>query len=70
MKFLKILAMTLSLSMTAQADPPSTHGMVVFGKNATYVSHLPMFHAPHDYQLVMKVSFSGACPKSFVTLDR
>ncbi len=50
MKFL-ILAF---LSLTAQAaDRPSLHGMLLFGKkNTMYVSHLPMFHNPHDYQLI------------------
>lgn len=34
-----------------------THGMALFGgKDALYTSHLPMFHAPHDYQLVLQVS--------------
>lgn len=33
-----------------------THGMALFGgKDALYASHLPMFHAPHDYQLVLQV---------------
>mgnify|MGYP000495227802 CR=1 FL=1 len=31
-----------------------TRGMALFGgKDALYASHLPMFHAPHDYQLVL-----------------
>ncbi|MBN9414567.1 MAG: hypothetical protein J0I12_03970 [Candidatus Eremiobacteraeota bacterium] len=29
------------------------HGMVMFGKN--YLSHIPMFHEPHDYQIIMDV---------------
>lgn len=40
------------------ASPPpgghmGIHGMVVFGKN--YLSHIPMFHEPHDYQIIMDV---------------
>jgi hypothetical protein len=32
------------------------HGMALFGgKDALYASHLPMFHAPHDYQVVLRV---------------
>lgn len=27
------------------------HGMLVFGRH--YLSHIPMFHVPHDYQIVM-----------------
>jgi hypothetical protein len=32
------------------------HGMALFGgKDAVYASHLPMFHAPHDAQVILKV---------------
>jgi hypothetical protein len=32
------------------------HGMALFGgKDGLYASHLPMFHAPHDYQVVLQV---------------
>jgi hypothetical protein len=48
------------LSLTAQADVPSTHGMLVFGKDKIYVSHLPMFHAPHDYQLIAELELPPA----------
>ena len=41
-----------------QMTPPpgghmGVHGMVMFGKN--YLSHIPMFHEPHDYQIIMDV---------------
>lgn len=45
----------LILGAAARADVPSTHGMLLFGQKADYASHLPMFHAPHDYQLLMKL---------------
>jgi len=33
-----------------------THGMALFGgQEGLYASHLPMFHAPHDYQVVLQV---------------
>lgn len=36
------------------------HGMVVFGDGeATWISHLPMFEAPHDVQLVARVHVAG-----------
>lgn len=35
-------------------DPPGTHGMLVAGTDAVYLSHLPMFHRPHDYQLILR----------------
>ena len=32
------------------------HGMALFGgKDGLYASHLPMFHAPHDYQVILRV---------------
>ncbi len=29
--------------------------MLLFGKEKVYVSHLPMFHSPHDYQLIAEL---------------
>lgn len=31
------------------------HGMVLFGHNALYASHLPMYQAPHDVQAVLRL---------------
>ncbi|MFZ3002783.1 MAG: hypothetical protein WA071_20885 [Undibacterium umbellatum] len=32
------------------------HGMLLFGNSeGMYVSHLPMFHPPHDYQVVLQI---------------
>lgn len=42
------------------SDPPSTHGMLVTGQSQVLLSHLPMFHNPHDYQVLMEVSLGGA----------
>jgi hypothetical protein len=43
----------------AHAPRVGTHGMVLFGSgDETYVSHIPMFRAPHDMQLVLAVSLS------------
>ncbi|MEH6416159.1 MBL fold metallo-hydrolase [Pseudomonas sp. CGJS7] len=36
------------------ADSPNTHGMLVVGVDAVYLSHLPMFHRPHNYQLIFE----------------
>lgn len=36
------------------------HGMVVFGAgDHVFVSHIPMFHAPHDMQIVAEVTWTG-----------
>lgn len=44
--------------VSAFADEPAVHGMLLFGKNANYISHLPMFHTPHDYQLIATVELA------------
>ena len=57
MKFLNLITLCLALTgLQAKADPIANHGMFLLGKKNTYVSHLPMFHAPHDYQVILKVS--------------
>lgn len=44
------------MASQARASEPAFHGMVLFGNNTHYISHLPMYHAPHDYQVVAQVS--------------
>lgn len=51
-----IIALSLFMGAASQADTTAIHGMVLFGKSNTYASHLPMFHPPHDRQLIMKIS--------------
>ncbi len=44
---------------TTFPDKPSTHGMLLFGGTADaniYASHLPMFHSPHDYQVLLRLA--------------
>lgn len=37
-------------------DPKGGHGMLFFGHgDSFYISHLPMFHSPHDYQAIVEV---------------
>ena len=58
------LAGWLWLAGAALAAPGAgwgEHGMVLFGgKDALFASHLPMFHAPHDYQVVLKLRLQDA----------
>src|SRR5471030_1344452 len=45
-------------SAAASAAGPTygEHGMALFGgTQGLYASHLPMFHAPHDYQVILQV---------------
>ena len=37
-------------------DPSATHGMLLFGKDEIFVSHLPMFRSPHDYQVIARIT--------------
>ncbi len=58
--FFAIATLGLALNFVSTAcaksdDPPATHGMLVFGDREIYFSHLPMFHNPHDYQVIMKI---------------
>ncbi|MGZ3181430.1 MAG: hypothetical protein ACXU8N_03230 [Telluria sp.] len=53
----------LALPLLARAADASfgSHGMVLFGgRDGLYASHLPMFHSPHDTQVVLRVHFTDA----------
>lgn len=54
------------------AEPASVHGMLMVGDGPIYLSHLPMFHAPHDYQVILEVTLlkEGADPTATYTQDR
>lgn len=39
-------------------DKASTHGMLIFGKNKIYAYHLPMFHSPHNYQIILELELT------------
>ena len=41
------------------SDPAGSHGMLVVGTDVVYLSHLPMFHAPHDYQLIFEAGLDA-----------
>jgi hypothetical protein len=47
-------------------DKPATHGMLIFGKEAIYASHLPMFRTPHNYQIILELELTPADKKKFV----
>jgi hypothetical protein len=50
-------AFAMDHSAHSNHDRPATHGMAVVGHNKVYLSHLPMFHSPHDYQVILEVEF-------------
>jgi hypothetical protein len=44
-------------------DAPPTmgvHGMLLFGSGPIYLSHLPMFGRPHNFQVILEVTFDEA----------
>ncbi|WP_295998705.1 hypothetical protein [Rugamonas sp.] len=58
------LTLTLTLAAAPAAGAPASwgeHGMVLFGgMEGLYAAHLPMFHAPHDHQVVLQVRLADA----------
>jgi hypothetical protein len=54
LRALPAMAGALSPSRPPSTDPPGSHGMLVVGTDVVYLSHLPMFHSPHDYQLIFE----------------
>lgn len=61
-----------ALAAQASTDPPAIHGMLLFGDRQLYASHLPMFHAPHDYQAIMAIHLSSPSgdPAALYRADR
>lgn len=51
-------------------DPPSVHGMLLFGNDNLYLSHLPMFHPPHDYQVILKIALSEEAKSTYFTAKK
>lgn len=53
---LAALAFLIAGQAAAQDTSMGSHGMALFGdRDGLYASHLPMFHAPHDHQVVLQV---------------
>lgn len=49
---------TTSAQHVHYPDKPNTHGMLLMGMEIVYAEHLPMFHQPHDYQIILELEFS------------
>lgn len=66
-RFFSLLALLpLFQSAAAASDPASVHGMLLFGSEQVYLSHLPMFHKPHDYQVILKVELPASVQKAYL----
>ena len=64
------LVLFLALTSVSRADISSVHGMLLFGRQTNYASHLPMFHAPHDCQLILKLDLLQAGTSQALALYR
>ncbi len=53
-------------------EPASGHGMAIIGEMTVFLSHLPMFMSPHDYQVILEVTFTsqGSDPQRVYAEDR
>ncbi|HEX7734636.1 MAG TPA: hypothetical protein VF458_07230 [Ktedonobacteraceae bacterium] len=51
-----------------ECDTTGTHGMLLFGdQEALYLSHLPMFTSPHNFQVILEVGFDDAIRNTFLS---
>ncbi len=41
------------------------HGMLLFGEEVVYLSHLPMFAPPHNFQVILEVTLDDAGHEAF-----
>ena len=48
------------------APRAGVHRMLLFGDNAVFASHLPMFRSPHDYQVVLEVELPDGVRRAYV----
>lgn len=67
MRIIILLFFCLALSPGAllAQNHPSVHGMVLFGSEKIYLSHLPLFHAPHDYQVLLEIDLPTSAKASY-----
>ena len=51
-----------------EGDTTGIHGMLLFGgEEALYLSHLPMFASPHNFQVILEVGFDDAVRNTFLS---
>lgn len=44
------------MDMPGEPEPP--HNMMVVGEKSVYLSHLPMFMSPHNFQVILEADFT------------
>jgi hypothetical protein len=61
MKRRHLLGLALLPELVRAESAMGSHGMAVFGgREGLYASHLPMFHAPHDRQVLLRFHLADA----------
>jgi hypothetical protein len=40
--------------------------MIIFGKEKIYASHLPLFHSPHNYQIILELELDKTAGQKFI----
>jgi hypothetical protein len=68
MKFVTLFILLILTTFGAQAVE-SIHGMVIFGKERLYASHMPMFHNIHNKQVVITFEVPEAIKNQIVKLQ-
>ncbi|QNK64447.1 hypothetical protein H7F33_08205 [Pedobacter sp. PAMC26386] len=65
--FLFLCISTVTFAQTTHyPDKPSTHGMMLMGTEVIYASHLPMFHSPHDYQIISILELTKEAQERYI----
>lgn len=41
--------------------------MLIFGTEKIYASHLPLFHSPHNYQIILELQLDDAAKQQFIS---
>jgi hypothetical protein len=62
-----LVAVSVGGAQEIGQEDPGFHGMLVLGGETVYISHLPMFNAPHRYQGIWEVSFGAEGDREYRT---
>lgn len=59
-------------AVASAEDPARSHGMVVVGEQTVFLSHLPLFERPHNFQVILEATFTkpGSDPQADYVADR
>src|SRR5438067_1861348 len=72
MKMDNMDGMDMDPKAAPEEDQADFHGMLLFGDGTAYLSHLPMFMSPHNYQAIFEVKLTkpGSDPFAEYAKDR